>query len=348
LADQEDQTRKIIHVDMDMFYAAIEVRDNPRLRGRPIAVGGKRGVVLTASYEARKFGVGSGLPGFQAAEKCPGLIFVHPRHEAYAEASAKTRDIFYRYSDIIAPRSLDEAYIDVTDNKQGLLATEIAQRIQQEVFEEVGITCSAGVSSNMMLAKIASDFKKPNGLTVVTPCKIEEFMRPLPLKKIPGIGPATDAKLERLGLRNCEDIWNLSEIQLAHKLGARFAAWVTRKSKGLDDSDVGYCGERKTYGAQRTIGARFHPIPELEERLHKIAEGLSKRMDKGNHKGKTVTLKVRFGDLRNITRSKTLKEPVSSSEIFGNLACELLKNTPADIERVRLVGIGISNLVEAS
>lgn len=338
--------RKIIHVDMDAFYASIEIRDNPRLNGRPLVVGGKRGVVLTANYEARKFGIRSGQPGFQAAEKCPGLIFVHPRYEAYSEASKVTREIFGRYSDIIAPRSLDEAYLDVTNNDQGLFATQIAQRIRNEVAQEVGITCSAGVSSNMMIAKIASDFQKPNGLTVVRPNEILDFMKTLPLKKIPGIGPATEGRLEKQNLRTCEDIWQYEEDELVDLLGERFALWIMRKSRGIDTSDVGYHGKRKTYGAQRTIGARHHPIPELEERLHKIAVSLSERMHKGRHLGKTLTLKVRFGDLRVMSRSKTLDQPISSPEVFGNLACELLKKTPADQERVRLVGIGISNLVE--
>lgn len=340
--------RKIIHIDMDAFYASVEIRDNPLLKNRPLVVGSKKGVVLTASYEARKFGIGSGMPGFQAAEKCKGLIFVHPRFAAYKEASEHTREIFQRYTDTIATCSLDEAYLDVTDNKLGLYAVEIARRIRQEVFAEIGLTCSAGVAANMMLAKIASDYKKPNGLTVILPTLVTEFMCKLPLKKIPGVGPATEKNLTKHKLLTCSDIWQKSLSELQHLYGERFAYWIYKKSRGWDKRDVGYQGERKTYGAQRTIGARFHPISELEERLHKIAQSLSERMIRGGHLGRTVTLKVRFGDLRIINRSKTLDHPECNALNFGQTACALLKKTPAAEERVRLVGISISNLQKVS
>ena len=249
---------KIIHVDMDAFYASIEIRDQPNLAHQPVAVGGRRGVVLTANYEARRFGIHSGMPGFKASERCPHLIFIKPRFEAYKEASQKAREIYEEYTDIIAPRSLDEAYLDVTDHE--LYAVQIATQIREKVKKHIGITCSAGVSVNMMLAKIASDFRKPDGMTVILPEQIEEFMRPLPLRKIPGIGAATEARLAKKGLHTCQDIWNTDPIQLKLQLGPRMAGWISRRSRGEGSVQVSYRGERKSYGSQRSIGSRHHPI----------------------------------------------------------------------------------------
>ena len=339
--------RKILHVDMDAYYAAVEIRDNPSLRGLPLVVGGEgRGVVLTASYEARKFGVRSAMPGFKARQLCPNLVFVRPRFDAYVEASNKTREIFARYTDLIEPRSLDEAFLDVTDNHAGKFAVQIAREIKASIKEEVGITCSVGIGQNKLIAKIASDYQKPDGLTVVPPERVLEFMEKLPLRAIPGVGPVTEKWLIKQGYNLCKDVWPKSLEELSAELGERMGLWIYRKSRGIASAPVGGRSEegRKSIGRQRSIGPGNHSQAVLIENLKEIAEGISSRMLKRDYVGKTITLNLKHTWDKARSRSRTLASPVNNQEAILKTAVELFDLYEDKHIPIRLVGITVSGL----
>lgn len=340
--------RKIIHFDMDAFYAAIEIRDDPSLRGKPVVVGGppnSRAVVTTASYEARKFGIHSAMPCSQAARLCPEAIFVRPHFEKYAAVSGQIREIFRKYTPLVEPMSLDEAYLDVTDNPQGLYAAQIARRIQDEIYETLHLTGSAGVAPNKLVAKIASDMHKPKGLTVVPPEQVLSFMGPLPLRKIHGIGPVTEKKLAAVKLHKCSDVWPYRLEELRQKVG-NMAEWLYEGVRGIDERPVEATRERKSLGREETFGIDLSDMEKLKAELAIIAKDVAEDLRDCGAKGRTVTLKVRYGDFRRITRSLSLPEPTDDESTIREVCTNLLAKTEVGKKKIRLLGISLSNLVE--
>ena len=340
-------TRKIIHIDMDMFYAAVEILDNPSLTGLPIVVGGSpasRSVVCTASYAARKFGIRSAMACSVAQRLCPDAIFLPPRFERYKEISRKIREIFQRYTDVIEPLSLDEAYLDVTDNKLNLFASQIARRIKEDVYRELGLTCSAGVGPNKLIAKIASDFLKPNGLVVVTPDQALDFMRPLSVRKIHGVGPATERRLSMAGIKTCEDILRMTRQNLEEKLG-RLGGWMWHAARGEDSRPVETNYDRKSFGREDTFQKDEKDLATIVARLRDLSKSVCDSMNKRGIKGRTITLKVKYFDFESITRSRTIKETTNDPDLVLTTALELL-NTKTAVGRrpIRLVGVSVSSL----
>lgn len=337
--------RKIIHIDMDAFYASVEQMDNPELKGKPLAVGGSevRGVVSAASYEARKFGVRSAMSGIQAKRNCPDLIFVRPRFDRYKEISKKIRKIFHEYTDLVEPLSLDEAYLDVTQNKKGNpSATLIAQEIRQRIFEEVGLTASAGISVNKFVAKIASDYNKPNGQKTVNPEEVESFLENLDIKKFYGIGKVTTEKMYHLGIFTGKDLKSKSaEFLEEHfsKSGLHFYNIV----RGIHNSAVKPNRIAKSVAAEHTFNENLTSEIFMVEKLERIAAELEKRLKKHNISGKTVTLKIKYSDFTTQTRSKTLPYFIADKGLLLETARELLFQERMK-ESVRLLGISLNNL----
>ena len=339
--------RRIIHVDMDAFYASVEILDNPTLAGQAIAVGGAkgRGVITTASYEARRFGVRSAMPGFKARELCPHLVFVKTRFPRYREISTAVREIFGRYTDLIEPLSLDEAYLDVTNHED--LAVTIAKSIRAAIKTEIGITASAGIGPNKMIAKIASDMRKPDGQTVVAPHMVEEFMAPLPVAKIPGVGPVSVKRLRNHNIVVCRDLWDLGRIA-AGDLLSNYGLWLYDRSRGLDDRPVRLRQGRKTIGHESTFSTNLKHRRDMEERLRHIAEQVAATMADKNRAGRRITLKVRYPDFTRSTRAMMLPTPTASAEIIYQAAVSLLSRTAAQDRQVRLLGIAMGALTERS
>lgn len=337
--------RKIIHVDMDAFYAAVEQRDDPALRGRPVAVGGggPRGVVMAASYEARPFGVRSAMPAVTARRLCPDLIFVRPRFDAYTAASRAIRDIFLSYTDLVEPLSLDEAYLDVTAPKRGPpSATGIARAIKAEIRARTGLTASAGVSFNKFLAKVASDMDKPDGLYVIRPQEAEAFIARLPIERFFGIGPVTARRMKALGIHTGADLRARSEAELVNRFG-KVGRHYFRIVRGQDDREVSPDRPYKSIGAEETFDADLSDPAAMLETLKPIAERVAARMARADRFGRTVTLKIKHHDFTVLTRQHTLAEPVHSADELIALARWLL-HTPAPPRRpVRLLGLTVSN-----
>lgn len=337
---------KILHVDMDSFYAAIEQRDNPELKGKPIAVGGsdkKRGVIATASYEARKYGIRSALSTKVAKKKCPRLIIVPPRFQVYKDVSKTLREIFHRYTDLVEPLSLDEAYLDVTENKMDMKsAILIARRIKEDIFKETELTASAGVSYNKFLAKVASDMNKPDGLTAILPEKAQAFMNDLPIEKFFGIGQATAKKMHRLGIKKGIDLRNFNKLDLARHFG-KSGAFYYDIVRGVDSRVVNPDRVRKSYSEERTYAEDLDELKTIVANLEKMALHVSEGMKKTEIKGKTINIKVRFENFETITRSSTIGFYTNE---FDHIKTEVLKLYHAlENERsVRLLGVGMSNL----
>lgn len=337
--------RKIIHIDMDAFYASVEQLDNPELRGKPLAVGGSevRGVVSAASYEARKFGVRSAMSGIQAKRNCPELIFVPPRFERYKEISKKIREIFHDYTDLVEPLSLDEAYLDVTQNKKGNpSASLIAQEIRQHIFNELGLTASAGISVNKFVAKIASDYNKPNGQKTVNPEEVEAFLENLDIKKFYGIGKVTTDRMYHLGVFTGKDLKAKSKEFLEEhfsKSGLHFYNVV----RGIHNSQVKPNRTTKSVAAEHTFNENLTSEIFMIEQLERIASELENRLKRHNISGKTVTLKIKYSDFTTQTRSKTLSYFVSDKGLLLEAAKELLFQERMK-ESVRLLGISLNNL----
>lgn len=337
--------RKIIHVDMDAFFASVEQRDFPELKGKPIAVGGgHRGVVAAASYEARKYGVRSAMSSKLALQKCPSIIFVKPRFSRYKEVSLQIREIFHQYTDLVEPLSLDEAFLDVTQNKVNHpMAHEIAQEIRQKIYETTGLTASAGISINKFLAKIASDINKPNGQKTIHPQQVLEFLEELPIHKFYGIGEVTAKKMHQLGIFKGKDLKALSEshmIQLFGKSGLHFYQIV----RGIHRSEVKPDRIRKSIAVERTfdedIATQANEL--VQEKIHYLVEELLGRTQKYDILGKTLTLKIKYEDFTLYTRSKTLTQYFKDAQI-EQFAQELWQARPYD-KPVRLLGISLSNL----
>ncbi len=337
--------RKIIHIDMDAFYTSVEQMDNPYLRGKPIAVGGNenRGVVSAASYEARKFGVRSALSGNLAKKYCPELIFVPPRFDRYKEISIKIRKIFYEYTDLVEPLSLDEAYLDVTTNKKGNpSASLLAQEIRLRILNEVGLTASAGISINKFVAKIASDFNKPNGQKTVNPDEVETFLEALPIRKFYGVGKVTTEKMYQIGIFTGYDLKSKSLDYLEKNFGksGKFYFDVVR---GIHNSEVKSNRITKSVAAEHTFDSNLTSEIFMLERLTKIATELERRLKKQNIAGKTITLKIKYSDFTQQTRSKTLPYFIADKSLLMVATEELLFQDKLK-DSVRLLGISLSNL----
>lgn len=338
--------RKIIHVDMDAFFAAVEQRDFPEYRNKPIAVGGSTegGVVTSASYEARKFGIHAAMPAFMALRRCPHLIFAKGRFDAYREASDQIRDIFVQYTDQVQCGSIDEAYLDVTTNRFGIASgTIITKRIKQEIKEVTGLTASAGVSYCKFLAKIGSDFDKPDGLTVIPPERAEEFLEKLPIGKFRGFGKVTAERLRGLGIHTGWDLKQLDQYRMIKILG-KAGPYYYRIVRGIDRGQVKTHHIRKSVGSERTFRNHLTNEDEMITKLSKIAEGIMKRMDKAEAMGSTVTLRIKYNDFTRKTRSKTLNHYIRSENELMDITAELLKSRSRKKCPIRLLGISISNL----
>ena len=330
---------------MDAFYASVEQRDDPELNGKPIAVGGssKRGVVAAASYEARKYGVRSAMPSVTAKRLCPDLIFVKHRFDVYREVSHQIREIFHDYTDLVEPLSLDEAYLDVTQNNYDYpSATIIAYDILRRIYEETGLTASAGISINKFIAKVASDYNKPNGQKTITPDEVTEFLEELEIRKFQGIGKVTAEKMYQLGIFRGFDLKERPlEFLVEHfgKSGAHYYNIV----RGIHNSPVKPNRTRKSLGAERTFSENISSELFMKERLEQIAEEIEKRLSKTEVAGKTVTLKIKYRDFKTQTRSKTLNQYISKKEDILNVAIQLMEQERFR-ESVRLLGITLSNL----
>jgi DNA polymerase-4 len=350
--ETEPQTilRKIIHIDMDAFYASVEQRDNPEYRGKPIVVGGsyqgRGGVVATASYEARKFGIRSAMPSKKAYQLCPYAIFVYPRFAAYKEVSVHIREIFSRYTDLIEPLSLDEAYLDVTNDKLGIgSAIDIAKQIKKAIKDELNLTASAGVSVNKFVAKIASDMNKPDGLKFIGPSGIEAFMETLPVEKFHGVGKVTAEKMRNMGLHTGADLKRLTEEQLVNSFGksGRFYYKIVR---GIDDRAVEPDQETKSIGAEDTFAYDLTTLEEMNEELDKISVVVVNRLTKNQLKARTITLKVKYHDFKVITRSQSFPTPTCELETISATAKKLMEASFSDEQKVRLLGVSTSNFGE--
>jgi DNA polymerase-4 len=342
--------RKIIHIDMDAFYASVEQRDNPEYMGKPLVVGGlpqgRGGVVATASYEARKFGIRSAMPSKQALQLCPHALFVRPRFDAYKEVSGKIREIFSRYTDLIEPLSLDEAYLDVTMDKLNIgSALEIARQIKQAIKEELQLSASAGVSINKFVAKIASDINKPDGLKFIGPSAVEAFMKKLPVEKFHGVGKVTAEKMKKMGLHTGADVKNLAEEELIKNFG-KAGSFYYRIVRGIDEREVQSHREIKSLAAEDTFAYDLTTVEEMETELNKIALLVYKRLQKNNLKGRTVSLKIKYSDFKQITRNKSFNAPLSDLEVIRTTAKQLLAAISPEDKKIRLLGISISNFGE--
>jgi len=330
---------------MDAFYASVEQLDDPELRGKPVAVGGggKRGVVSAASYEARKFGVRSAMSGVLARQKCPQLIFVSPRFARYKEISTKVREIFYEYTDLVEPLSLDEAYLDVTVNKKGNpSASMIAKEIRDRIYEVLELRASAGISINKFIAKVASDINKPNGQKTINPEEVLSFLEELPVNKFYGVGRVTAAKMHNLGIFTGLDLKKKSEEELV-KLFGKSGKFYYNIVRGIHHSKVKTNRVRKSIAAERTFFDNISSEIFMLEKLTKIAEELERRMIHSQTKGKTITLKIKYSDFTQQTRSKTLPEFIQKKDDVMNVVKELLYQEKLK-ESVRLLGISFSNL----
>ncbi len=338
--------RKIIHVDMDAFYASVEQRDHPEYRGKPLAVGGssERGVVAAASYEARKFGVFSAMSSRLAYQKCPQIIFVRARFDVYRQVSRQIREIFYEYTDLVEPLSLDEAYLDVTENKIGMpSATIIAQEIKQKIWDATQLTASAGVSVNKFLAKVASDMDKPNGLTLISPEEALDFIAQLPIQKFHGIGKVTAKKMQKLGIYTGADLRRWERVKLIRHFG-KVGAYYNNIAQGIDERQVNPHRIRKSISTENTFDHDLETIEEMEAELEKLAKELLQRIDKNKVLGQTITLKVKYNNFQQITRSKTLPYAINDLALITQLYKELIHSCDFSQHKVRLLGLGVSNL----
>ncbi len=338
--------RKIIHIDMDAFYASVEQRDNPELRGKPIAVGGgeHRGVTTTASYEARKFGVRSAMPGFKAKQLCPQLIFVKPRFDVYGTVSKQVRAIFEEYTNLIEPLSLDEAFLDVTSNKKAIMyATDVAKQIMAQVHQELDLTCSAGVSYCKFLAKVASGYQKPNGLTIIRPTQAEAFLESLPIKDFFGVGKVTARKMEAMGIHHGRDLKRFTKIELAQRFG-KMGPYFYDIVRGIDDRPVNPSRIRKSVGIERTLNEDLNSVEDIEPILQNLSRKFYERLKRVDNFGRTITLKLKTSDFQTITRSHSKKYFIKDEDEITSIALSLLNENQDSFEKIRLIGLTASKL----
>ncbi len=340
--------RRILHVDMDAFYASVHQRDDPGLRGRPVIVGGppkSRGVVCAASYEARKFGIHSAMPSAVAGRLCPHGVFITPEFSRYKAASKQIFAIFREMSDDVEGLSLDEAFIDVSHNKLGFeTGREAATHIRARIAAEVGLTASAGVAPNKLVAKIASDYRKPDGLTVVPPARVLEFLHPLPVRRLWGVGPRTAARLEEHGLHKVGDVATCSRTALESAFG-RLGGMLWRMSQGIDEREVGGRGRRRSHSAERTFAEDIVDINILESQMARHVQRVCGHLRASATPGRTVVLKLRYSNFDTCTRSLTLPAPTLDPGAVLRAAQTLLDRTQAGVRPVRLLGLGMSGLV---
>jgi DNA polymerase IV len=340
--------RKIVHVDMDAFYASVEQRDDPRLRGKPVVVAwrGNRSVVCAASYEARRFGVRSAMPAIRAERLCPEAIFIPPDFVRYRAVSQATREIFQRHTDLIEPLSLDEAYLDVTENKTGLAtATRVAKAIRQQIRDELHLTASAGVAPNKFLAKLASDWRKPDGLFVIQPEEVQSFLLPLPVGRIPGVGKVTETRLGQAGIRTVDDLYRLESADLEALFG-RYGVRLYELARGIDESKVIPNRPTKSISAEDTFEHDI-PLSETEDLILRLAEKVWTASRKDGRVARTVVLKLKTSDFNILTRSRTPVVPPASCAELTTIALSLRDRIDlGPDQRVRLVGVGLSNFQE--
>ena len=341
--DQPDtMTRKVIHVDMDAFYAAVEERDDPTLRGRPVAVGGAsaRGVVMTASYAARRFGVRSAMPGAQAVRLCPGLVFVRPRFDVYQAVSHNIRAIFHRFTDLVEPLSLDEAYLDVSHPKIGAShAVEIAKSIKEAIAAETALTASAGVSTNKFLAKLASEMKKPDGLYLIRPERALDILAGLSIEGFHGVGPATARRLRAAGIASGADLQALTESEAVRRLG-RQGRQFWRLARGIDDRPVEPARQRRSLSVETTFATDISAPEALDQAIETLAEELAVRLARNGFRASTVTLKIKYRDFRLGTRQTTLAVPPTRATELASAARALLGRALPSAP-IRLLGMGV-------
>lgn len=347
MSEKQEPVRKIIHIDMDAFYASVEQRDFPEYRGKPVVVGGSpqgRGVVAAASYEARKYGIRSAMPASRAIQLCPQAVFLKPRFHVYKEVSKQIREIFYEYTDMVEPLSLDEAYLDVTENHAGNpSATLIAREIRKKIYHTTGLTASAGVAGNKFLAKIASDLDKPNGLSIIKPEESESFIMKLAIGDFYGVGKATEQKMVKLGIRTGADLKQWDEIDLVKQFG-KSGHHYYRIARGIDKRKVKPDRIRKSIGKERTFSEDISDLEWIAEFLDQLSDKISQSMQSMDASGKTITLKVRYKNFETVTRSATLSHFTNQASELSSTAKKLLTETEAGSREVRLLGISVSSL----
>jgi len=344
-----NDNRKIIHIDMDAFFASVEQLDNPDLRKKPVIVGGnprRRGVVAACSYEARHYGIHSAMPCAKAVKLCPQAFFLRPNMNRYKEISRKIITIFHDYTDLVEPLSLDEAFLDVTKNKKNIIsATWLAEMIRQHVYQETGLTASAGVSYNKFLAKVASDLNKPNGISVITPKQAQPFIAKLPIGKFFGVGKVTEKKMFQLGVHTGGDLLKYKKSILINHLGKAGSCFYDI-ARGIDNRQVQNNRKRKSLGAETTLQYDTSCIDKIKAILNQLAAKVEKSLLIKKHGGSTVTLKVRYSDFTTVTRSITLRCPIYRKTDILHQTTRLLQTTDAGIIKIRLLGITISKLTD--
>jgi DNA polymerase IV len=347
--DQEpERNRRILHCDMDCFYAAVHMRDDPSLQGKPVIIGGRpesRGVVAAASYEVRRYGVHSAMPSSRAIRLCPEAIFIPPDFRRYARESEKIFAIYREITPLVQAVSIDEAYLDVTDHLgEAGSATAVAKEIRRRVREERGLTVSVGVGPNRLIAKIASDFDKPDGLTVVPPAKVQAFLDPLPVRRLHGVGPATERALAELEVRTVAELRAVEPERLVERFG-KHGRLLFEFARGIDDRPVETHSERKSLGTENTYAEDLTDLTRMEEEVDRMAAGLAESLARRGLAGCTVTLKLRYSDFTTLTRSRTFPAPVYDAPTIAECAKDLLRRTEAPSRPVRLLGVTASNLV---
>ena len=339
-----DLSRKIIHIDMDAFFAAVEIRDNPQLKGKPVIIGsdprqtGGRGVVSTCSYEARAFGIHSAMSSKEAYERCPQAVFISGNYEKYKTVGLQIRAIFKRYTDLIEPMSIDEAYLDVTENKLGIKsAVKIAQLIQQDIWQELHLTASAGVSYNKFLAKMASDYQKPHGLTVILPDQAQEFLKQMDIAKFHGVGKKTVEKLHEMGIYTGADLLKVSEITLIDRFG-RLRFDLYRKARGIHNSPVKSNRIRKSIGKEKTYGKILQVEEDIKKELTLLSEKVAHNLSKQDKAGKIIILKIRYADFSTLTRRKSLPQATQDASQISQTALQLYEELAEKEKGIRLLG----------
>ena len=343
-----DLSRKIIHIDMDAFFAAVEIRDNPKLKGKPVIIGsdprqtGGRGVVSTCSYEARAFGIHSAMSSKEAYERCPQAIFISGNYEKYKAVGLQIRAIFKRYTDLIEPMSIDEAYLDVTENKLGIKsAVKIARLIQQDIWQELHLTASAGVSYNKFLAKMASDYQKPHGLTVILPDQAQEFLKQMDIAKFHGVGKKTVERLHEMGIYTGADLLKVSEITLIDRFG-RLGFDLYRKARGIHNSPVKSNRIRKSIGKEKTYGKILRDEEDIKKELTLLAQKVENSLTKHDKKGRTIVLKIRYADFSTLTKRKSLNLATRDKEQIERTAHEIYDSLEEQPRGIRLLGLTVT------
>ena len=343
-----DLSRKIIHIDMDAFFAAVEIRDNPKLKGKPVIIGsdprqtGGRGVVSTCSYEARAFGIHSAMSSKEAYERCPQAVFISGNYEKYKAVGLVIRAIFKRYTDLIEPMSIDEAYLDVTENKLGIKsAVKIARLIQQDIWQELHLTASAGVSYNKFLAKMASDYQKPHGLTVILPDQAEDFLKQMDIAKFHGVGKKTVEKLHEMGIYTGADLLDVSEVTLIDRFG-RLGFDLYRKARGIHNSPVKSNRIRKSIGKEKTYGKILQDEEDIKKELTLLSEKVAHNLSKQDKAGKIIILKIRYADFSTLTRRKSLPQATQDASQIAQTALQLYEELAEKEKGIRLLGITVT------